>query len=307
MLPELEPRAWLWRSYPGCARGSATLIASNRAVLVFAALAMPLFEPLPLTGALPLHAGIQVYPSDILVLLAVGFVGGRVASESGGSRPSSLGTRLLGWPLLLFGIVLFAAIVRGHERYGESLVGIPLRFLLYAGIAAAVTRSQASRCLQMARRPLLCRNRLAGARGALRLCDGNVRDLRGRPLDRGQRVLAGSTAMFMAGALLLALLNLELERRAGRAALHLVMVALSIFALVSTLQRTTFALVSLLVPLFVLAFRQIGLRTAVFLPMAAPFIVLLALFVPKADPTFLPDVCRPRYGQPEHGHERRLA
>ena len=115
-----------------------TLIASNRAVLAFAALAMPLFEPLPLTGALPLHAGFEVYPSDILVLLAVGsWAAAWLLNPEEG--PASLGTRLLGWPLLLFGIVLFTAIVRGHERYGESLVGIPLRFLLYAGIAAAVT------------------------------------------------------------------------------------------------------------------------------------------------------------------------
>ncbi len=62
--------------------------------------------------------------------------------------------------------------------------------------------------------------------------------------------------MFMAGALLLALLNLELDRRARRTALHLVMAGLATFALILTFQRTTFALVPLLVPLLLLAFRH---------------------------------------------------
>ena len=106
----------------------------------------------------------------------------------------------------------------------------------------------------------------------------------------GERVLAGSTAMFMAGALLLALLNLEIDRSAGRTALHLLMAALATFALVSTFQRTTFALVGLLVPLSVLVFRRISLRAGALLPLCAPFIVLVALLVPKADPSFFPTV-----------------
>ena len=264
-----------------------TLIASNRAVLAFAALAMPLFEPLPLTGALPLHAGFEVYPSDILVLLAVGsWAAAWLLNPEEG--PASLGTRLLGWPLLLFGIVLFTAIVRGHERYGESLVGIPLRFLLYAGIAAAVTDLRPRDAYRWLVGLFYAGTVWQALVALYGYATGTSVTSESALSTGGIRVLAGSTAMFMAGALLLALLNLAVERRAGRATLHLVMVALSIFALVSTLQRTTFALVSLLVPLFVLAFRQIGLRTAVFLPMAAPFIVLLALFVPKADPTFFP-------------------
>ena len=35
--------------------------------------------------------------------------------------------------------MLFAAVIRGHERYGESLFSVPLRFVLYAGIAFAVS------------------------------------------------------------------------------------------------------------------------------------------------------------------------
>ena len=87
---------------------------------------------------------------------------------------------------------------------------------------------------------------------------------------------------------MLALLNLEFQRSARRAALHLLMAALATFALVSTFQRTTFAVASILVPISLLAFRRVGLRAAVYVPLIAPFLVLVALLVPKVDPTFFP-------------------
>jgi O-antigen ligase len=63
---------------------------------------------------------------------------------------------------------------------------------------------------------------------------------------------------------------------------------LATFALVSTFQRATFAVIALLVPLALLAFRRIGFRAVVFLPLCAPFLVLVALTVPKADASFFP-------------------
>jgi O-antigen ligase len=287
MLPGARTEGVALALVPVGALALGTLIASNRAVLAFAAIAMPLFEPLPLTDALPLHAGFQVYPSDILVLLAVGSWAA-VWLLNPDEGPSPLGTRLLGWPLLLFGIVLLAAIVRGHERYGESLLSIPLRFLLYAGIAAAVTDLRPRDAYRWLVGLFYAGTVWQALVALYGFATGTSVTSESALSTGGVRVLAGSTAMFMAGALLLALLNLAVDRRAGRTALHLVIVALSTFALVSTFQRTTFALVSLLVPLFVLAFRRIGLRAAVFLPMVAPFIVLLAVLVPKADPTFFP-------------------
>lgn len=265
-----------------------SLIASNRAILIFAAFAINLLSPFTPVGLLPLPAGIHVYPSDILVLLAVASWVTAWLINPEEARPSSLRTRVLGWPLLLFGIMLFAAVVRGHERYGEELVGLPLRLLLYAGIAAAVTDL----------RPRDAYRWLVGLFYAgtvwqvVVALHGYATGASATSADQlstgGQRVLAGSTAIFMAGALLFALLNLELDRPAGRTALHLTMALLATFALVSTFQRATFAVVSLLVPLSLLAFRRIGLRTAAFLPLCAPFLVLVALLVPKVDPTFFP-------------------
>jgi O-antigen ligase len=265
-----------------------SLIASNRAILVFAAIAINLFSPIPLTGALPLHGGIQIYPSDLLVLLAVASWGAAWLLNPKEERPSVLGTRLLGWPLLLFGATLVIAIVRGHERYGEKLLSVPLRFLIYAGIAAAVTdlkpRDAYRWLVGLFYAGTLWQTGVAiygyatgtSATSAVVLSTG------------GERVLAGSTAIFMAGALLLALLNVEHDRSAGRTTLHLAMAGLATFALVSTFQRTTFAALGILVPLFLLAFRRIGLRTAALVPLVAPVLVLAALLVPRADPTLFP-------------------
>jgi len=289
MLATAQTEAVALALVPVIAVAVGSLVASNRAILILAAIAINLLSPLPLTDALPLHSGIQVYPSDILVLLAVGsWVAAWLASPEN-ARPSSLRTQLLGWPLLLFGVMLLAAVIRGHERYGESIVGAPLRLLLYAGIAAAVTDLKPRDAYKWLVVVFYAGTVWQVLAALYRHATGTMSaGLSGELSTGGERVLAGSTAMFMAGALLLALLNVERERSAGRTALHLAMAALATFALVSTLQRTTFAVIGILVPISLLAFRRIGLRTAAFLPLLAPFLVLVVLLVPKADPTLFP-------------------
>jgi O-antigen ligase len=92
----------------------------------------------------------------------------------------------------------------------------------------------------------------------------------------------------MVGAVLLALLNLEFNRPAGNTALHLLMAVLATFALLGTLQRTTLALAAFLVPVFLLVFRRIVVRSAAFVPLCVPFLVLVALLIPRVDPSFFP-------------------
>jgi O-antigen ligase len=265
-----------------------SLIASNRAILVFAAIAIDLLAPLPLGDPLPLHGGVQLYASDILVVLAVASWAVAWLLNPEEERPSPLGTPLLAWTLLLFGVFLVIAIGRGHVLYGEKLVSVPLRLVLYAGIAAALTdvkpREAYRSLVAVFYAGTVWQTGVAiygfatgtSATSAVELSTG------------GERVLAGSTAIFMAGALLLALLNVELDRPASRTVLHLVMAGLATFALISTYQRTTFAALGLLVPLLFLAFRRIGVRAAAFLPLLAPVLVLAALLVPKIDPTIVP-------------------
>ena len=275
---------------PAVAVGLGALIASSRAILVYAALAINLLLPLPLTGPLPLGAPVEIYLTDVLVLLAIGSWVAAWLVNPAASRPSTLRTRLLGWPLLLFGVALVIAVVRGHELYGTSLVSVPLRLLVYAGIAFALTDLEprkAYRWLVILFYGGTVWQVLVALYG---VATGTSATDQVLVSTGGERVLAGSTAMFMAGALLLALLNIELDRRAGRAGLHLLMAGLATFALVYTFQRTTFALVALLLPLSLLAFGRVRTRTAALLPLCAPFIILAAILIPRVDPDFFPTV-----------------
>ncbi len=188
----------------------------------------------------------------------------------------------------MFGLALFAAIVRGHFLYGTSFFSFPLRLFLYAGIAAAMTDLEPRKAYRWLVRLFYAGTVWQAAVAVHDLATGTAATCAVDLSTGGVRVLAGSTAMFMAGALLLALLNLESDRRAGRSALHLVMAALATFTLVMTFQRTTFAVVALLVPLFLLAYRTVGARVAGFVPLLAPFVVLAALLIPRADPQLFP-------------------
>jgi O-antigen ligase len=182
---------------------------------------------------------------------------------------------------------LLAAIIRGHERYGESLFSLPLRFLLYAGIACAVTDIKPHDAYRWLVAVFYAGTVWSVGFAIYGYATGTSVTSESPLSTGGERVLAGSTAMFMAGALLFALLNLETQRSAKQTALHLSMAALATFALVSTFQRTTFAVASILIPVSLLVFWRVGLRTVAFLPLLAPFLVLIALLIPKVDPAIL--------------------
>ena len=265
-----------------------SLIASNRAILVFAAFAMNLFAPLGPTSALPLPIGVRVYPADVLVLLAVASWLAAWLVRPQLPRRSSLRSGILGWPLLLFAMALFAAVIRGHERYGEPVVGVPARLVVYAAIAAALTQLTARDVYRWLVVVFYAGAVWQSAVAIWGYARGTSETNQVLLSTGGERVLAGSTAMFMTGALLLALLNLEFDRRARSTALHLAVAALATFSLISTFQRTSFVALAVLVPVFLLVFRRIGLRAAAFLPLCAPFFALVVLLLPKADPSFFP-------------------
>ena len=83
------------------------------------------------------------------------------------------------------------------------------------------------------------------------------------------------------------------------------MAALATFALVSTFQRTTFAVASILVPLSLLAFRRIGLRAPWHSCRCSPRLSCsLRSSFRRLDPDVLPDVRGPGHGEPEHGRDR---
>ena len=199
---------------------SGSLIASNRAILVFAAFAINLCAPLPLSDRTPAPRGDRGVPIRHSRAPGGRILGGGVASEPRGS--ATIATPNAGSRLAAAAFRRHACSppsIRGHERYGEKLVSVPLRFSRLRRHRLGRHRSQATRCVQMA-----CRT--SSMREPCGRCSSRSTAMRREHPPRrpvvlstgGERVLAGSTAMFMAGALLLALLNLELDRSARRTA-----------------------------------------------------------------------------------------
>ena len=264
-----------------------SLIASNRAVLVFAAFALCLLVPLPVSDPLPLHAGVQVYPSDLLVVLALVSWAAAWLINPQEARPSMPRTHILNWPLLLFAVTLLAAVIRGHERYGESLFSLPLRILLYAGIAFAISDLHLRDAYRWIVAVFYAGTVWQVGVAIYGYATGTSATNQVVLSTGGERVLAGSTAMFMAGTLLLSLLNLETERSAeGRLSISLW--RRSLRSLSSALSNGLPLPWRVFLCRFLLVFGESGMRAAGFLPLLAPVLVLAVLLVPKVDRTFFP-------------------
>jgi len=270
---------------PVLALAVGALIASNRAILVYLAIAFDLFSPLPLNGPLPMGG---VYPSDLFVALAVGSWLAAWLINPPERRPRWVATPVLGLPLLLFTIALSAATLRGDLDRGVPLIGPSFRLVVYAGIAFAMTDLKP----RDAYKSLVVLFYAGTVWQVLVALYGISTDTSATSevflSTGGERVLAGSTSMYMTGALLLALLNLEADRGARRSALHLTIAALATFALFYTFQRTTFAIVAVLVPVLLIVYRRLGSRMLALLPLCVPFLVLAALLIPRIDPDLYP-------------------
>lgn len=235
-------------------------------------------EPLPVPG------GTQIFLADLLVLLALGsFIAAALIADPD-QRPRIPQTPVLGWALAPLVITLAIGVWRGHERYGASLIGQPFRLILYAGIATALstlTLRQAYRGLTIV---FYLGTVMQSFEAARLMATGGSQTDAAVLSTGGTRILALGTAMYLTGALVLALLNLELDERAGRRALHLAVAGLATFGIVVAFGRTTFAAVALIIPLLVLGFQRMRRALVDWLPLIVPMLVLVLLLVAQFQP-----------------------
>jgi O-antigen ligase len=273
---------------PAVAIAFGAFVASTPAWLVYAALALNILYPLPLDKPLPLRGGVSLYLPDVLVALALAgwAAGALVTREARGLRWPR--TPVLGWPFALFAVLVVLATVRGHERYGVSLLSIPLRLVVYAGIGAAMGALKPRQTY----RALLVVFYLGAIWqtlvGVYYLATGSSDTSTGQISTGGIRVLAGSAAIFLSGSFLLALLSLLRTGLAREQAVHLAMLAISAFGIVLTFQRTTFAAIGLVVPVLFLLVRRLPTNVASYLPLCAPFVAAFALLLPTVAPQIGP-------------------
>ena len=116
---------------------------------------------------------------------------------------------------------LDVAAYRGHVDYGRQLVGEPIRLVLYAGIACAMVRLTPEKAYRALVAVFYLGTVWMSLNAAYYLASGGSQVDTSDLSTGGTRVLSGSVAMYMAAALILALLNLGIDHHPRRRALPL--------------------------------------------------------------------------------------
>jgi O-antigen ligase len=233
------------RLFTGVEAWPNDLIYRSRLLLILLAVGLPLTSAPYARTPLPLPGSISVFAADLIVLGALGLW----ALEKLLSRDAVVQARspLLGWPLLLFGLTLIPGVWRGHERYGVSLVGQPVRLVLYAAIALAVLRVRPREIYVGLTAVLYAGTVWQLALAGYSLVAGESQTGSSLLSTGGTRVLSLGAGMYLAAALLIALLNLEFDQ-GRRRWLHLTIAGLALVDQALTFGRTTFLALAVLLP-----------------------------------------------------------
>jgi O-antigen ligase len=267
---------------------AAALIASNRAILIFGALA------LDLTGYIPLRnpvIGGHIFAADLIVLLALGTWVAAWLIAPTGRRPSWPKTLLLGWPLLIFAIFIGSGVVRGHQLWGESFVSQPVRFVIYALIAAAIADLKPRQAWQGIVTVFYLGAVWNAVAAAYYIATGTwQQDNSAAVSTGGHRVLTLTTGLYLTGALLVALLELEREHRAGRRMLHVLVGALAVFGILVSYGRGVFLSTAGVIIVLVLTRPRLRKGALAVAPFCIPLIVLAGLILTRTDPSFVPGI-----------------
>jgi O-antigen ligase len=220
------------------------LIYRSRLALVLIAVGLPLTSAPYGRTPLPFSGSVTVFAADLLVLSSVGLWAlERILSRETTLRLSS---PILGWPLVLFALVLIPGILRGHERYGLGLVGQPVRLVLYAAIALSVLGLRSRDVFWGLTAVLYAGTVWQLVLAGYSLVSGESQTGSDLLSTGGTRVLSLGAGMYIAAALLAALLNVEYDHR--RRWLHLSVAGLALVAEALTFGRTTFIALAVIVP-----------------------------------------------------------
>jgi O-antigen ligase len=266
---------------------SAELVVRHRTVLVFAALLIAMIGG-PINGRLPGTGGTALYLADIIVVLALAswFLARLVLPDE--SKPLWPRSLVFSWPFYLFAGAVMLGIVRGHLRYGTNYLALPMRMILYAGIAGAIaglsTRSAYRGIVWVFYVGAVWQ---AGA-ALYYLARGTSQTSSVNLSTSGTRTLALSTAMYLAGALVLALLNLDREKTWSRRLGHLVIAGLASFGIIVAFGRTTFAAIGVIVPILFVALRRVRWVVFTHVPLFIPILALAVIVAVKVQPTLWP-------------------
>ena len=279
---------------PVIAVGAVYLVTSGQFVLYGAAVAASM-TLLPALGS-PVFK--FLYFQDLVAGLALGaLIFARFLGR--GQVPPSPRTPVLGLPLVLFGAAIVAATVRGHYEYEVGLFGQPLRLVFYAAIVAGLagmTAPRMHRLLQILFYPGAVYIALVAV---YFLATGGSASDQDDLSTGGTRVLNITTSLYCAGALFLALLNLRSGLGSRSRFLHLAVAAVALFGVVVGFGRAVYAAVAVVGLLLLFSSSRLRGSILTVVPLALPFLVLLAIGVNQAAPELRATVADRLFSSPE--------
>jgi O-antigen ligase len=267
------PIALVLAAVPILVLGLGVLVA-ERHVLALAAFGIGLVGQ-PLTDRLPLPVGPGIWPADLVIAACV--VAWVLASRD--RRPRLPRTPVLGPALLLFTVTVVLGTIEGNERWGNSLLGMPLRLVTGAALIFALAGLAPRRALEgltlvfyggAAFQTLLAAYHIGMGTSATQYQDLST---------GGIRYLGVSAATFLAGSLLLAVVNLALRR--GRQWVHALFLGLAAFAVLVSYTRTVYAALLPALAVLLVVYPRLRTLSAKALPLALPAIGLLLIYLPR--------------------------
>jgi len=193
---------------------------------------------------------------------------------------------VLGLPLLLLSVALFRGLLEGSERYGASLLGMPLRLALFAAIATTISDVTPREAMRGITVVFYTGTVWLTGVAAYHIATGTSQTEYSALSTGGIRYLSTGSAIYLSAALVLALINLASEARFGRRSIHLAIAGLAVFDVAVAQTRGAFVGLALVISLLVL--RSARLRRSLFA--FAPLIVLLAVLAALVVPRVVPDL-----------------
>jgi O-antigen ligase len=259
----------------------AVLAGPWRCALVFATFAIGIVGD-PLDARLPLPFGFGVWLADLILAAALGgWLLEWLLSPTRG-RPVLPRTPVLGVAYLAFVATLVIGAWRGHERYGATLIGMPLKLAAYAGLVTAMTALTPRRALASLTVTLYGTSVFAALLAAYHVATGTSSTAYLDLSTGGIRYVGVNPATFAAAAVLLALVNLA--GRPTRPSLHLAGLMLSGFVVVVAYTRSVYLALALVLLVGLAGSPRLRSATLRSMPILVPVALIAMLLAARAAP-----------------------
>lgn len=261
----------------------AILALKARWTLVLIALALT-YAGAPFTDRIAL-GGTGVWISDFVIGLAVvGWVA-EWLSKPAERRPRLPRAAVLGIPVLLLAITLLIGAERGSERYGASLIGMPLRLVAYAMIATAITNVTPRQALRGLTVVFYAGVLYQAGVASYHIATGTSATEHLNLSTGGIRYIGIGPATYAAASVLIALLNLaRSEKHRG---IHLAFLAIACLTVLVAYTRTVWLLIGIEVLVILVVSSRARQVTLSSLPIVVPFLVIGGLGIAAAKPDLI--------------------